>query len=657
MTTLPLYLTIAGVVAVAPPAPEEIRALAMRVADWQLATPSRHAPTDWTKAALYAGLMHLSRSAPDARYHDAMLAMGKFNQWQLGPRPYHADDHAVGQTYAELFRLHRNPAMIAPMRERFDWIIAHPKDDDLSFQRKDKTDRWSWCDALFMAPPAWARLALVTGDRRYLDFANRLWWVTSDYLYDREEHLFYRDDRYFAQREANGRKVFWSRGNGWVLAGLARMLQVLPADYPDRPRYERQYLEMAAAVRAVQPADGMWRSSLLDPEAYPLPEASGTGFFTFALAWGLNEGLLARPAYEDVVWRAWAGLVRCVRDDGRLAHVQPIGADPKRFDPEHSDVYGVGAFLLAATELYRLAGGRLRPADELPPGAATADREPPLPAVVPATTNPVAQPARDVPRAWGRHVPERKDDIAWENDRIAYRIYGPALEATGELSSGIDVWVKRTRRPVIDDWYRSGDYHRDHGEGGDFYKVGRSCGCGGTAVWHEGRLHFANNWVRHRFLRNGPDVVEFEADYAPWRVGERTVAETRRISLRLGSNFNRIESRFSTDPPGDLTVAIGIVERTGEGRARWNREEGWLSYWEPESPPNGSIACAVWAPPDQIEEIRRAEGHHLVLVRVPAGRPLVYAAGAGWSKGDFPTPDSWEQYVREFARRAREGLQ
>jgi len=648
----------ASAVAISRPSPDEIRSIAMRVADWQLSTPSKHASTDWTKAALYAGLMELSRIAPDARYHDAMLAMGQFNRWQLGPRPYHADDHAVGQTYAELFRLHRDPSMIAPMRERFDWIMANPKDDNLSFQLKDKTDRWSWCDALFMAPPAWARLALVTGERRYLDFANRRWWVTSDYLYDRQEHLYYRDDRYFNQREANGRKVFWSRGNGWVLAGLVRMLQVLPPDYVDRERYVSQYREMAAAIRRVQPDDGVWRSSLLHPEVYPHPETSGTGFFTFALAWGIQEGLLSPGEYEPAVWHAWTGLVRCVREDGRLTHVQPIGADPKHFDPEHSDVYGVGAFLLAATELYRLAGGPIRAAGELPPGAASPDRELPVPRVVPAShasSSPESRSASQ-PKAWGRHVPERKDDLAWENDRIAFRIYGPALEATGEISSGIDVWVKNTRRPVIDDWYRSGDYHRDHGEGGDFYKVGRTCGCGGTAIWENGRLHFANNWVRHRFLQNGPEIVEFEAEYAPWRVGSRLVSERRRIALKLGSNFNRIECHYQIEPPGELTVAVGIVERPGDGRVLWNREEGWLSYWEPESPPNGSIACALWVPPERIVDILRAEGHYLVLARVSPDRPLIYAAGAGWSKGDFPTPELWEAHVREFSRSARKEL-
>ena len=125
-------------------------------------------------------------------------------------------------------------------------------------------------------------------------FADRLWWKTTDYLYDRTEHLYYRDSRYFDQREKNGRKVFWSRGNGWVIAGLARMLQDMPADYRGRDRYEQLFRDMAGAVLAAQSADGYWRSSLLDPDSRPNPETSGTGFFVFALGWGVTQGLLDR---------------------------------------------------------------------------------------------------------------------------------------------------------------------------------------------------------------------------------------------------------------------------------------------------------------------------------------------------------------------------
>ncbi|HYC73066.1 MAG TPA: glycoside hydrolase family 88 protein [Opitutaceae bacterium] len=350
----------AGTVRADRPGPRraEVLALAERVADWQLAHPSeRWTPLLWHNAAFYAGVLALAEISPSPRFHDRLRALGEQHGWALAERPYHADDHAVGQAWAELFLRHGDPRMIAPLRERFDFILAHPKDDNLDFDRErnpDRLDRWSWCDALFMAPPAWVRLWKATGDARYLDFAVAKWWVTSDYLYDRESRLYFRDSRYFSQREANGAKVFWSRGNGWVLAGLVRLLQHLPADHPSRPRFEQQFREMAAAVLAAQQPDGLWRASLLDPASFPMKESSGSGFFCYAFAWGANEGLLDRAAYGAAALRAWDALAGFVQPDGKLTHVQPVGFTPVTFDASHTEPYGVGAFLLAAREVHRL---------------------------------------------------------------------------------------------------------------------------------------------------------------------------------------------------------------------------------------------------------------------------------------------------------------
>jgi rhamnogalacturonyl hydrolase YesR len=336
--------------------PQAVLAATRRVADWQLAQPPKRATTDdWTYGALYTGMMALSRATKDTKYRDAMVAMGRAHEWKPAKRIYQADDLCVCQTYLELYLELKEPEMLAPTRERFDFILAHPRTNDLQFDHKGATDRWAWCDALFMAPPAWVRLFAATGDRRYLEFMNREWWETSRYLYDPVEHLYYRDSTYFSKREANGKKVFWSRGNGWVLAGLARVLEVLPADEPERKKYEGQFREMAARIAALQCPDGLWHSSLLDPDSYPLKETSGSGFYTFALAWGINHGLLERAQYEPVVRKAWTALLECVTPEGKLEHVQPIGADPRKFDPTWSDVYGVGAFLLAGSELCHLA--------------------------------------------------------------------------------------------------------------------------------------------------------------------------------------------------------------------------------------------------------------------------------------------------------------
>lgn len=367
----PAFGQAARGVAPAPPAnaasaeseltPGAVLAAMERVADWQLAHPHSDDPLRWTQAAGYTGMMALASLSKSPRFRDAMMQMGEKNGWKPGVRPYHADDHCVGQTYAELFFEQREPRMIAPLRERFDWILANPKDDNLDFDQAknpDRLDRWSWCDALFMAPPAWLRLYVATGNRAYLDFAVTKWWVTSDYLYDKDEHLYFRDSSYFEKREANGKKVFWSRGNGWVLAGLARMLRYLPVEHPARERFVRQYREMADRILGLQQPDGLWRASLLDPESYPLKETSGTAFFCYGMAWGINDGLLERARFEEGVRKAWRGLADCVDGDGMLTHVQPVGADPKHFEEKSTAPYGVGGFLLAGSEVYRMLGPR-----------------------------------------------------------------------------------------------------------------------------------------------------------------------------------------------------------------------------------------------------------------------------------------------------------
>jgi rhamnogalacturonyl hydrolase YesR len=365
--------------------PAPILATLKLVADWQLAHPTtskeRFGEQAWTYGALYTGIMALGEIAGTPKYHDAMVAMGKKFNWSPAPRRYYADDQCVSQTYLELYLkefnlamlegttqtvnladpgkysrdLDRALTMLEPTKTNFDYILEHPKTNDLHMGVRGAQDRWNWCDALFMAPPAWARLYKATGDQRYLDFLHAEWKATSDFLYDTNEHLFFRDSTYFDKREANGKKIFWSRGNGWVMAGLARVLPMLPPEDPRRKFYEQQFKEMAAKIITLQQDDGLWRSSLLDPEAYPLKETSGSSFYTFALTWGINNGLLDRTIYEPVVRKAWKALVECVTPEGKLEHVQPVGADPKKFDPGSTDVFGTGAFLLAGSEMYRLA--------------------------------------------------------------------------------------------------------------------------------------------------------------------------------------------------------------------------------------------------------------------------------------------------------------
>jgi rhamnogalacturonyl hydrolase YesR len=336
-----------------------------KVADWQLANlvppgsiksfrEESLRPRSWEQAAFYIGLTQLAERSKSPRFRAAILEHGRREQWKPGDRKYHADDHAIGQSYLWAYAHGGGPESIVPLRNRFDDILATPSQVSLSLDEGKKClDRWCWCDALFMAPPAWVELSKVTGDRRYADFSHKEWRATQDYLYDREEHLFFRDSRFFQQRDEKGRKLFWSRGNGWVVGGVVRVLTFLPKDDPTRPYYETLFKEMMAKLLKLQKPDGYWAPSLLAPEDSP-PETSGTGFFVYGMAWGIQSGLLDRKAYEPAMLRGWQALQRAVEPDGRLGWVQQVGDRPQNVMKEDTQFYGVGAYLLAGAAVHDL---------------------------------------------------------------------------------------------------------------------------------------------------------------------------------------------------------------------------------------------------------------------------------------------------------------
>ena len=637
--------------------PKAILDIMQRVADWQLANPSQHKTTDWTQGAGDAGFMALAGISGDAKYRDAMRAMGETNEWQLGPRKFHADDQSVGQTYAELYLLYREPKMIAPMQARFDAILAQPSSvTNLDFKQPKGVagENWSWCDSLFMAPPAWVRLTAATGDEKYLAFAVTNWWRTTDFLYDKDEHLFFRDSTYFKKTEANGKKVFWGRGNGWVMGGLVRVLQYLPTNHPDRPRFEQLFKDMADKILTCQQPDGLWRASLLDPGSFPLKETSGSGLYTYALAWGVNQGLLDRAKFEPAVRQAWAALVACVDADGKLTHVQPIGADPRKFGEDATEVYGVGAFLLAGSELYRLAvlentratlvkvsnsanfwrenetveldlAGKLVVLDgacarildsqgyQTAAGAAKlvfqvdlAPGETRTFYVLDAATLAAVPPP--IVKTFARYVPERFDDFAWESDRIAHRAYGLALiPAEHTISSGPDVWIKKDRRLIVDVMYATKHYHEDNGEFMDDFRVGHSCGCGGLGVWDGTKLHCSINYDHWKLITTGPIRSEFELTYDAWDAGNgRKVSETKRYTIDAGSWFTKAQSTYMSEDGSPLTIGVGLAERAcptnREEFIAHDQGEGWTSYWQPEDKPKGIIGDAVILPRDSVLE-------------------------------------------------------
>lgn len=350
--------------------PATIDTIGDKVADWQLANMDNLSDymrnfrsniadrRGWHHGALYVGMMAWAALPGNEAYLDPLRTISEEEEWKLGDRLFHGDDHIVGQLYLTFYEKEKDKMMIDHTIRQLNQILVANPSDTLEFLGDSVRGvgrvcqlRWCWCDALFMAPQTWMRLSLVTGEDQYMAFADKEFWATTDYLKDPETHLYFRDSRYFEQREEAGNKIFWARGNGWVYAGLVNILKILPQDHPSYPKYLQLFKDMSSTIAGLQHDNGMWTPSLLDKNPNPTPETSGSGFMTYGLAWGLNNGHLDADSYGPVVKKGWQALVDAVADDGKLGWVQPVGAGPDSVLATDTQLYGVGAFLLAASEM------------------------------------------------------------------------------------------------------------------------------------------------------------------------------------------------------------------------------------------------------------------------------------------------------------------
>ena len=682
-----------------------------KVADWQLHSWERNGMRwpkyDWTNGAAYAGFMALNEIANDPEYSKAMYRIGEDLEWNTGPRKTMADDYCVGQMFSQMYSLYRQPKMIAHFKEQADSIIAMPHTESLEWKDNVSLREWAWCDALFMGPPALAYLSTATGEQKYLDIASKLWWKTTDYLFDPTEDLYFRDSRYFDKKEANGKKMFWSRGNGWVLAGLVRMLENMPSDYPDRPRFEELYKKISAKIASLQSADGSWHASLLDAKSYPEKETSGTGFYCYALAWGVNHDLLSYDKFNPVIEKAWEALISSVHADGKLGNVQQIGAQPESVDSNSTEVYGVGGFLLAGSQMvdillkhsaennilslynptgldrkeevvsfpyknfiskikdygdkksdsYRIKIINALTGEEIPYQLEYRGNKNPVNVLLLATLAPGSKiyvritneaPSEFKTRTYARFVPERYDDFAWENDRIAFRVYGKALEKVpDEMGYGLDVWAKRTPEMVINKWYKIANYHVDHGEGLDFYDVGFSLGAGSSAPYIKDSIYYSKNFRRYKVLDNGPLRSTFQLEYDTWNVDGKSVTESKIISLDAGSQLNRMQKTYFFKG-NTMPVVIGIVEHKGNGTMLLNEKDGIMGYWEPQHGKDGTLGIgSVMEEP--VVNMKVTDNHLLTIINVNSGKPFVYYTGATWDKAGLITNSKeWFRYLQNF---------
>ena len=318
--------------------------------------PYKPSDRNWIRATYYTGVLGAYEATGDPAYLAQTTAWAEKHRWQVGTEVSGSNRLFCAMTWAQLYLLDPDPKKIEPTLE---WLAT----DSLYSPGGAKVwyghapaphDSPLYSDSLYGAP-VFATLYKATGDPRYLDILNDFFWNVTDRILDKDEDLYYRDPSYIGKHSPNGKKLLWSRGNGWVFAAFPRILRYLPQDNPFYGPYVDLYQRMANTLASRQHVDGLWRSNLGDPEHYLMPESSGTAFFTYGFAWGINQGLLERDVYLPVVIKAFNGLAGSVHPNGMLGWVQPVDAQPRPSLPVTTHEYAAGLFLLAGSEVLKLS--------------------------------------------------------------------------------------------------------------------------------------------------------------------------------------------------------------------------------------------------------------------------------------------------------------
>jgi len=685
----------------------------------------------WDHAAYHTGNMEVYKLLKDRQMLDYSIRWAEHNKWkgatETDPTKWKYKQYGEGQdyvlfgdwqicfqTYIDLYQIKKEKVRVKRAKE----VMGYEADSKAH-------DYWWWADALYMVMPVMTKMYKLTGDEKYLDKLYENLLYTDSIMLDQETGLYFRDGKYVYpnHKTANGQKDFWARGDGWVLAGLAKVLQDMPKTYRHQPFFVQKYVRLAHAVKQLQQPEGHWTRSMMDPNQAPGYETSGTAFFCYGLLWGVNNGYLPKNEFVPVIDKAWYYLTNvALQSSGKLGYVQPIGerAIPRqRVDANSEANFGVGAFLLAACEYYRYLQTKkalltfnnennqqrqevveVEWQDVCRQLGITTEEEVVIenaagqevsyqktydgklllyvslhPYGKAVYTMTKGKPATPKSYVRGQVYPIRKDDLTWENDLGIYRIYGPALQRTGERSFGTDVWVKSTPELVVEDRYRKDywgnvvedslrkagqkvalhvidrctSFHLDHGNGMDVYGVGPSLGCGTPALMKDGRLVFPYCYKTCQIHDNGPLRFTAELTYTPNADG---ITEHRIVSLDRGSHFNRMTVWYD-GILSPMALAAGVVLHGSDNLALGRN---YVQYADPTDNPqlHQSQVFVATLFPQGVSEIRLLEGdlnHGIGIVNNYQGSPYTYYFGSAWSGYDIRSQAQWQLTINEFMSR------
>jgi hypothetical protein len=722
----------------------------------------------WDNAAYYTGNMEAYRLLGRADYYQFSDRWCRHNNWKGATsndkRNWKYKTYGEGndfvlfgdwqicfQTYIDMYSLVPEEYKVARAKE----VMAY------ECQLEDNKFWW-WADALYMVMPVMTKMYKLTGDEMYLDklYENFLW--SDSLMWDKEDQLYYRDGKYIwpkVKTSCNGGKSFWARGDGWVLAGLAKVLADMPTDYKNREIFVTRFKELAEGVARCQQAGGYWSRSMLCEGDAPGPETSGTAFFCYGLEWGVNHGYLDKATYSNVIEKAWNYLATvALQEDGSVGYVQPIGEkpDPTKIVDAHSQApFGTGAWLLAACERVRYVDGTA--SLETRPGAPRIAQNSKSFSVT--VKNPTADNRNDVieleastvykklgisggrqflvldgdkvevpyqitvdgkvliqvfvrpqssasftiitgePKAYrldcnGRIYPNREDDLTWENDRNAWRFYGPKMHNKGV--TGFDIFCKNISAPVQDQLYhneltsygvneslkkqgRGGEwsqihrdvytYHRDKGLGMDAYTVGGTLGAGAPALLDGDDLLLPDVYEKAKILENGPlRFMVCEEMYAQDKGSDKGVVERRLISQDRGSHLASCEVEYS-GLSSERNVAAGIVvHESAPSSYIINKEKGYVAYADALDTPlgqNGELYIGVLFPENDadlqyvpLKETKAGGVGHVLGKKVyTPGKTFTYYFGTAWSKYDVPNMSVWQTLLNGYATQLKQPLE